>query len=145
MNAYADTSFLCSVYMQDANSAAANKRMQSQLFPLPWTELHELELKNAFRCRVFRKEITRTAKDASLKALQVDLAEEILEWESTVWSSVWRESMQLSLLHTEAIGNRTLDILHVATALVLGKTEFLTFDARQAALAKIAGLRVIKL
>jgi len=39
-------------------------------------------------------------------------------------------------------GNRTLDILHVATAVHLGAKQFLTFDARQRELAKYAGLRV---
>ena len=37
---------------------------------------------------------------------------------------------------------RTLDIIHVAAALVLGTKEFVTFDARQGALAKLVGLTV---
>ena len=37
---------------------------------------------------------------------------------------------------------RTLDIIHVAAALVLGTHEFITFDARQGTLAKRAGLTV---
>ncbi len=39
-------------------------------------------------------------------------------------------------------GNRTLDILHVATAVHLRAAEFLTFDARQQKLARQAGLKV---
>ena len=42
-----------------------------------------------------------------------------------------------------AIGCRTLDILHVATAVVLGVREFASFDGRQRQLAKKAGLRVV--
>jgi hypothetical protein len=34
------------------------------------------------------------------------------------------------------------DLLHVVMAIVLGATEFLAFDARHAALAKAAGLKV---
>jgi hypothetical protein len=37
---------------------------------------------------------------------------------------------------------RSFDLLHVGMAVALGATEFLTFDARQAALAKAAGLKV---
>jgi predicted nucleic acid-binding protein len=35
-----------------------------------------------------------------------------------------------------------LDVLHVTCALVLGGNDFLTFDHRQGALAKAAGLKV---
>ena len=45
-------------------------------------------------------------------------------------------------LHTPTIGSPSLDILHVATALALGATEFCTFDTRQGKLARLAGLRV---
>jgi predicted nucleic acid-binding protein len=39
-------------------------------------------------------------------------------------------------------GHRTLDILHVATAVHLRATEFLTFDGRQKKIARHAGLKV---
>lgn len=39
-------------------------------------------------------------------------------------------------------GTRSLDILHVATALVLGCQTFHTFDTRQGKLARAAGLKV---
>jgi hypothetical protein len=39
-------------------------------------------------------------------------------------------------------GTRILDVLHVATTLVLGLTAFLAFDHRQHALAKAAGMQV---
>jgi hypothetical protein len=37
---------------------------------------------------------------------------------------------------------RSSDLLHVGLALTLKATEFLTFDVRQASLAKAAGLKV---
>jgi hypothetical protein len=37
---------------------------------------------------------------------------------------------------------RSFDLLHVGLAVTLGATDFLTFDARQATLAKAAGLKV---
>jgi predicted nucleic acid-binding protein len=39
------------------------------------------------------------------------------------------------------LGNRTLDTLHVASALELKAERFWTFDDRQAKLARAAGLR----
>ncbi len=52
---------------------------------------------------------------------------------------------RLSASHSATLGTRTLDILHVAAALVLGLADLLTFDTRQAALAKAAGLKVPRL
>jgi hypothetical protein len=51
------------------------------------------------------------------------------------------ESERLSAWHSETLGTRSHDILHVAAALVLGLPEFLTFDLRQHALALAAGLQ----
>ncbi len=44
--------------------------------------------------------------------------------------------------HSAMLGCRTLDIIHVAAALVIGAREFVTFDGRQGAMAKQAGLAV---
>ena len=48
----------------------------------------------------------------------------------------------LSAKHTESGGHRFADILHVATALQLGSSEFLTFDANQRTLVQAEGLAV---
>ncbi len=52
------------------------------------------------------------------------------------------ESEALSAAHTEKIGTRAFDVLHVAAAAVLGAKDFYTFDARQKALAVKAGMKV---
>lgn len=44
--------------------------------------------------------------------------------------------------HTPALGCRTLDILHVAAAVLLKVGLFMTFDQPQAQLATLAGLTV---
>jgi hypothetical protein len=55
------------------------------------------------------------------------------------------ESERFSAMHSETLGTRSLDILHVAAAVVMGRSVFLTFDLRQSALAKAAGLTVPQL
>jgi len=40
------------------------------------------------------------------------------------------------------LGCRTMDIFHVACAVEIGATEFLTFDRRQGSLAAHAGLKI---
>jgi predicted nucleic acid-binding protein len=43
------------------------------------------------------------------------------------------------------LGTRTLDVLHVASALELGRRQFLTFDLRQQELAVATGLKLVAL
>jgi len=52
------------------------------------------------------------------------------------------EAASLSELHTETIGARSLDAMHVAAALLLHADKFLACDQRQAKLASRAGLKV---
>jgi predicted nucleic acid-binding protein len=61
---------------------------------------------------------------------------------SADWANVISTADQLSGQHTTKEGCRGFDLLHIATALELGAGEFLSFDARQASLAKAAGLKV---
>jgi predicted nucleic acid-binding protein len=142
MIAYADTGFLCSLYAPDAHTRRAIARMNRQALPLPVTWLHQLEFRNALRLRVFRREITGAQRDASLNALLADLSAGVLTAVTPAFPELLTEAERLSAMHSETIGTRSLDILHVSSALVLGVTEFLAFDQRQIALAKGAGLSV---
>ena len=141
MRAYADAGFLCSLYALDGHTARAAARMKRQALPLPHTWLHQLELRNALRLRVFRGEITASQRDGSLNMILADLAGGVLAAASPALGAIMTEAERLSALHTETLGTRSLDVLHVAAALVLGLKELLTFDARQAALARASGLR----
>ncbi len=58
------------------------------------------------------------------------------------WAAVHEQAQRLSAEHTIAQGHRGMDLLHVASALVLGAPDFLTFDQNQAQLAAGAGLVV---
>lgn len=141
MKAYADTGLLCSLYAPDAHMAVAIGRMKRGRGPLPLVWLHQLELRNALRLRVFRKEITAAQRDAALNAFLADAANGVYVSTDVAISDVMLEAERLSASFSEKLGVRSLDILHVAAALVAGAGEFWTFDTRQAALAKAAGLK----
>lgn len=141
MSDYADTGFLCSLYAPDAHSARAIFAMKRQSGPLAFTWIHQLEYRNALRLRVFRGEITQKQRDASLNLLLSDLAGGVLAHAQPPLAEVMTEAERLSASHSERLGTRSLDILHVAAALVLGSAVFITFDTRQARLAKAAGLK----
>jgi predicted nucleic acid-binding protein len=58
---------------------------------------------------------------------------------------VYRRALRLSRDWGGTLGVRTLDILHVASALELRLGEFVTGDKRQAELAEKCGLIVTRL
>jgi predicted nucleic acid-binding protein len=56
--------------------------------------------------------------------------------------ALFQRAEDLSGRHTLRAGHRSFDVIHVATALALGSTQFLTFDERQRRLAMAEGLEV---
>ena len=142
MVAYADTSFLFSLYGNDANSAQARPIGDSLHAPLAYTPLHRHELRNAFRLAAFRKVMTVERLRAVLVEVEADAKAGVLLEVPLAWAEVFTEAEALSSAHTESLGIRALDVLHVAAAVALGVREFYTFAARQRTLAVKAGLKV---
>ena len=142
MPAYADTSFLARAYTPHADSMKVLAWLKNAREPLPFTPLHRHELRNAIRLRVFRGEITAEQRKMAFHEIESDLADNILVHTPIPWTDTFRESELLAANHTENLGVRSFDLLHVGLALTLKATEFLTCDTRQAALAKAAGLKV---
>jgi hypothetical protein len=95
-----------------------------RLFFLP---LHALEVRNAILQRAFHQQYLsrRALLDVTL---DMDIA--------------FARAAKLSTAHTERLGARAIDLLHVASALSLESELFLTTDTRQARLAKAEGLKV---
>lgn len=65
-------------------------------------------------------------------------------WKRPIYdvATIENKAEELSAAHSATLGCRSLDIIHVAAALVIGSKEFVTFDVRQGALANQAGLTV---
>lgn len=142
MSLYADTGFICSLHAPDANTPRVLARMKRLREPLHFTALHRLEFRNAMRLRVFRGEITAEQRELSIQAILSDLAADVFRFADPSWPQAFLEAERLSAAHSESLGTRSFDILHVACALVLGAKTFFSFDKRQGALATAAGLIV---
>ena len=142
MSIYADTSVLFSLYVTDANSPRADAWRQANPVPIGFTGFHRIELRNALSLAVFQQRLTAAESLAAWQEVQQDLASGLLVAQPDLWEELVREAESLAEHHTPVIGARSLDILHVAAALVLGATEFCTFDTRQGKLAKAAGMHV---
>jgi hypothetical protein len=139
---YVDTSVLVSLYIPDANSPQADAWRQANPVAIDFTGLHRIELRNALGLAVFQQRLTSAEAQAAWQDVEQDLADGLLVPIPDSWDKLIPQAERLVEHHTPTIGSRSLDILHVASALVSGATEFCTFDARQRRLAQLAGLQV---
>jgi predicted nucleic acid-binding protein len=145
---FPDTSFLCALYVPQSTSARAIIFLGRQPTALEVSSLLLYEFRQSVQFQVFRHAKNRTqgypltAAQAALAALQSDVKAGALHLAAVDWADVHQRAERLSLQYTRNGGHRTLDILHVATALHMGASEFLTFDANQKKLAQAEGLEV---
>jgi predicted nucleic acid-binding protein len=138
----ADTSFLFSLYGNDAHTPAAIAWVGGQKDPVTIGMPGRYELGNTLRFAAFRKVISLSDATSSLAAFESDIKTGHLAVAQADLAQVVAEAMRLSSLRTLTGGHRSFDILHVATASVLKATRFLTFDDNQGKLAASAGLAI---
>lgn len=139
---YADTSFFVSLYISDTHTVDAESRVAGR--PLIWmTPLHVAEWSHAIEQHVFRKVLTKTEADK--------LGQRFREHRSRgLWKNVavpehaFEVCAELAKKHAGQFGVRTLDSLHVASALELNAEAFWTYDERQNKLARAVGLRTLQ-
>ena len=139
---YPDTSFLFSLYVNEDETPIAREYAEQLTGALTFTPFHRLELRTAFRLRVFRKQLGLDELRWALRLSDEHVADGFLQHTSLVWAEILREAERLGEAHLTKTGVRSGDLLHVASAVVLGACEFVTFDQRQAKLARRAGLKV---
>ncbi|MGH7896322.1 MAG: type II toxin-antitoxin system VapC family toxin [Candidatus Binatia bacterium] len=108
------------------------------------THLHRVELVTAWHLKVFRRELDLAIVVRALDDLESDV--EVGVWEVPPYdlADVHARAEILARRHAAALGTRTLDILHVAAAVVTGARDFVTGDRRQASLAEAAELKVTR-
>ena len=106
------------------------------------TSLGEAEFTNAVELRVFRKEWTRLEARTVRDLFQQHQAAGVFRM-APLGTEIWERALALSRGHSAKLGTRTLDLLHVASALILKPDVFYTFDKRQRTLAKTQRLRIL--
>ena len=132
--------------------AAIGEYRRIGLPPLFFLPLHALEVRNAILQRAFherrslpsgaRQHIARE-RDAAFDRIECFLSRRTLLDVALDLDAVIGQAIELATAHTERLGARAIDLLHVAGALARESEAFLATDDRQAQLAKAEGLKVI--
>ena len=142
MHAYPDASFLFSLYIKQAHSAAVQAHLAKMQEPLHVGSLLRYEVSNAIRRAALQKSVSGQTALTALASFAADIEAGRVVIAQCPWERVHAEAERLSNIYTLRHGYSSFDILHVATALTLGAKEFLSFDAHQRKLAAAEGLKV---
>lgn len=142
MNCYADTSWWLALRCRsDAHHSAATALFTNEpLAEVLWTPWQRVEVFNAFI------QAERTGLLAAGEGRQIVrlLGQEVRlgYWphREFSWTDAVRRACQLSEKHGSSLPIRGTDLFHVAVALTVRATVFLSFDTDQNALAQAAGL-----
>ena len=154
MKPYADTNFLTALFCGGAHgeqAAATHKAAEARrIGPLPVTPMLSLEFINALQQLVF---LSRHGVQNLRFTPEIAMFKEELFIREMADGIVWNiikpdvadfEKMYTALVHrhTATHGFRTYDIIHVASAIVLGCDTFWSFDEKARKLAKLEGLKL---
>jgi len=139
---YVDTSVLVKLYIKEDLSFEVSNWIRAHKEAIPLTAFHELEFKNALYLKRFRSEITEDQVQTVLLKFENHRKRGVYYYPYLDWAHTITRAIHLARDHTRKTGARSLDILHVASALAIKADGFLTLDDRQATLAASAGPRI---
>lgn len=142
MSATADSSLIVALYLAEGDSARADAACAGVPPPILLTDWHRVEIANAFQRAVKNARITDTQAAQLWQDFTMDIAAGRFEIVALDHAAVLARTLVLTQKHTATAGTRSLDLIHVATALEIGAVEFLSFDHRQRQAATAEGLMV---
>ena len=137
---YVDPRALRCLYLHDERSRAFCAWRRRLRGSLPITRHGYAELVNAIALAAFRSDVPREVADGAT----ADLVAGRLRLVDLAWRRALDTAADLSRRHTPLLGTRSLDVLHVASALTLGMTGLVTYEDRQAKLVKAVKLRLLQ-
>jgi predicted nucleic acid-binding protein len=140
---YSDASFIVSLFANEDKRTAAWRWWESNgLCQIIVSRLTLLEVENTFHAHHLDHKFTAPDLRHALTGLAQARMEGLLVRREAAVHRLYPEAHRLISHFSSKAAYGTLDILHVAAAMVFRAGTFLTFDKRQAALAITAGLHV---
>lgn len=144
MKVYFDTSAIVPIYLPEiASERARDEAMRAR--QIPYTPLHVLEVTSAIHLNCGRGSITAAELRAVSQQIEDDLVAHRLRTTPLDLADVFVNATDVARRHAATLLCRSLDVLHVAAALQLRCTEFVSADERQLELARVAGLETVDL
>jgi len=148
MIAFADTSIVCALLHEQSTTQEAEALFSELGAPLTLSSLVAFEFRQSTRLQSFRFASDRSQgwsageTERMLTQFDANLAAGAFVHAAVDWPEVHALAERYSHAQTLRHGHRTLDVLHVATAVHLKAHLFCTVDSLQAELARAAGLKV---
>jgi predicted nucleic acid-binding protein len=140
---YVDPSALLKLYIHEPESAAMSAWRSRTRGTLTVTHHGRVEILNGVCLAAFRGYLSSEALADTLASLDEDFTEGRYAYADVLWRATLRRAGDLCREYTRDLGCRTLDVLHIASALELGFKHFVTFDLRQQQLVRAVGLKLI--
>jgi hypothetical protein len=140
---YADSGFIVSLYLpSEGLSVEARRAIKQSPGPVFLSPLSLLEIRNALNLAIRRGEMGETEREAILADIRRQLDAGYFRMAEASQSEIYAKAGDLSDTHTPAIGTRSLDLMHLATAVLCKAQRLLSTDTRQREAAKAEGLEV---
>lgn len=140
---YADPSALLKLYLHQPESAAMSTWRAKVKGALPITHHGRVEVVNGICLAAHRRELGAEALADTLASFDEDFTLGLYRQADLLWRATLNHAAELSRNFSPKLGTRSLDVLHVASALELELRQFVTYDSRQMQLAQAVGLKVL--
>jgi predicted nucleic acid-binding protein len=142
---FLDTGLVLKLLVEESLSPVVRRFLEKRRVAVPFPKLIEVEVENTLQAMLFRADISSVqllkCRDlvysliAEGRFLKIPLSLDVIA----------AEALTLSPVVTAQTGCRTLDLMHVATAKLLGAAKFVSTDKRQLRAAEVCGLKILDL
>jgi predicted nucleic acid-binding protein len=141
---YCDPSFLIALYVEGDVFAPKAREVAGRFSrAIPLIVLTEIELMTAIHRGLGSGILSSGQHAAVVRQIGDDIADGFLVRKLLPNRELLEESLRLSRKHAPGLAVRSLDIMHVAAAMIFRTNFFASFDRRQRDLAAAAGLRLL--
>ena len=141
--AYWDTSCLLKLYAAEPDSVALQSHLLAETTTVT-SMITRFELWGALRRKESLGDLRRSAARTALAAYDADVASRLIQIAplDTMVLAKFELTIEQCYSRSIPIALRTLDAIHVATALISGETEVVATDSRLREAARFLGLNV---